>query len=310
MAPNEYLGVFSEPASLGIGDPFYKKRSEHSRFGGKQIGNQGPKVGRLPEVYIDKELKTYSTGEPYIDPFMVDRIARKRAGEHPPTGKPFKPTSSIRSHPTVGHPEVALGQVYLDSVSLLHSGVRPKTVPEKKNLYTRPSPAGNSGYPLQIRNIGGQTYPYVSDAYEAGRQLERELRKKDKIEKPFGAPGISHPRHVLFNAMSTMTDESTLAFKAPGSRPSTTPAEGRPTFKFPNPSKKGRNDDGLISRFGRNYVEDPARGGAPFRPKEAGAGAGPVFRPLSSPKRRGSMWTVNPYARDVRPAPNVDFTTV
>ena len=126
--------------------------------------------------------------------------------------------------------------------------------------------------------------------------MRQELRKKDKIEKPFGAPGISHPRHAVFNSMSSMIDDSTLTFRAPsGSRPSTTP-ETRPSFKFANPPKKGRNDDGLISRFGRNYVEDPVRGGAPFKSKEAGAGTGPVFRPLSSPKRRGSMWTVNPYA--------------
>lgn len=306
MPVNEYLGVFSEPPSLHIGDTYGKPTTTHSRFGGKQLGVPFPTEGRLQQAFIDKEFKLYSEGEPFKDPHIIDREIRRKAGEHPPEGKAFFPAAGAKQNRTKGHPDLAIGAVPFDTTSINYSNRPPaKRVPVPRNLYLNRPQVGGPGFPLGARTIGPPE-PYVADTYEAGRELERAMRKKDKIEKPFNGGGCGS----TFNHPSTMITQTTMAFKSAQRADKAEAEAGRPKWKPCNPPKQGRVwNEVLVSKIGLDYVADPAPPPV-FRSKESTSSAQPAFKPLSNTMQRLSMRTINPYSVDARASSNVDFTMV
>ena len=75
--------------------------------------------------------------------------------------------------------------------------------------------------------------------------------------------------------------------------------EGRKQWKASNPAGKGRGDYGCISRL--TYVPCPSKKLPPSEKIK-------VFKPCGNLHNRMSMWAVNPYECDARPAPDNDLS--
>ena len=62
-----------------------------SRFGGKQFGVKALVKGRMPDVYLDKEVRSLGEGDAYLDALQMERKLKNMVGGKNVTEKAFFP---------------------------------------------------------------------------------------------------------------------------------------------------------------------------------------------------------------------------
>ncbi|KAG2433037.1 hypothetical protein HXX76_008764 [Chlamydomonas incerta] len=310
MADQPVFGVFKEEPGLASCAP-YQPPSEaaliQSRTQGKQfvIPDTTQIKGSGRDTWLDKSLPIGTIpGDRYVDPVNISNMLDSRGRGPFISDKPFRPTQpSARSGRAKGHPYGTFGPpntLYDTDASLGKNSGRPVTAPGDKlrQIYTCTPKRGGMGFPDQCRLMGGTAYAYVPDEYNRARIVEKSMKveARAKIVKPF--MGGSRVNGCF------SSDAELYAAPPPGQAMRARSASvGRPAWRPNSPAQKGR----YYGTLGQpnHYIPNPepdAKAGRLLRPE-----GGPVrpFVPVSAGHKRLSMWSVNPYEREARPARDI-----
>lgn len=306
------IGLFSEVGYISTGETYSNKPNTliPTRQKGRQLLTSPPKRGHdAQSAYFDKEFGRAFQGESYSDIVVMrrrDRLANKKLNIVPepfkPSSVPQKPSGSGSLFGTIEHSWPLYPQPEHDevpSISPLNDVPKHET---RRNFVTKPGKKGSAyGYP----NVTiGESPPYLSDPYDAARQLEMHEQKihisKMVEEKPFitcGARLLYFDKDIF---KSSLNQRSTKSLNNVGSK-----LPVLPPFRPSGPAKKGLN--GTINKYPANEPPKPLTTSQVAKEseeskKQAAYDKLPTFRPVGIPKSYPSKSVVL-FNVDARPPP-------
>mmetsp|Transcript_20290 Transcript_20290/g.28090 ORF Transcript_20290/g.28090 Transcript_20290/m.28090 type:complete len:305 (+) Transcript_20290:159-1073(+) len=287
-------GQFSVPGHTTIGDPYITggAKMKMDRYNGKQFGVPGIVWGKNPDAMIDKEFKSLSENDVYLDPGALERKHRTTRGGKNISEKAFLPSSPSKNASGKGT-NFGLFQKF-DNLPTENEENPRKSGPGPKNFLNSKPMKGSYG---MTGHFLGATPEFVADTYLNSREIEKESRRaaRDKIGKAFVCTGRSQG---LFDKNPYEQDAG------PQYRKKTRqPLEGKP-FKTPGPCKSGANN----TFSSAEYVEDPiAEKEALDRAEKAAARPkGPAFKSANC-LHTPYTTDVNPFVMAERAKPAVDI---
>jgi len=239
------LGVFSQPGSIDIGDPFHKEHNLPQRFQGKQFLTHGTKVGKNPDALIDRDYKRLSEGDQYVDPGTYERRAKVQEKSKNISERPFYPSKPSAKATGKGTHFGTIGGMYKHENDDDPNAPR-NTETAPRNFYTNPSKKG--GYGTPGTTIGKQL-DVMSEPYLVSRELEKVERReaRGRIPKAFQSTHKSG---------SGLFDESVFRYEPGAFKPRE--VQRKPPIPKPftpsHPAKFGYNS--TISKF-PEYKPDP-----------------------------------------------------
>ncbi|KAG1659550.1 hypothetical protein FOA52_015354 [Chlamydomonas sp. UWO 241] len=284
LRDRELFSTFREEPSIAAGDPYKEANPIPERFKGKQFAAPFMPQGTGMDAMIDKTTPLTIPGDVYLDPHVVDRMRSQNAGK-PITDKAFKPVGTAPKSPHAGSTFGLIGDPMLDTcptaAAQTSSTVKALGL---KNLYVQPAKKG--------------TYDstHMPDAYDPGSGISRSMRQaaRAKIGKPFVSSGRTGRGIVpVINNMGAGGEIPKQRAQSAGSATHAKPWRSAP------PTIKGKGDFGCINKT--EYVS----GGYVPVPKPSFT---KPFKPSGGTHERLSMWSVNHYAYEGRPAPNNDLS--
>ena len=157
---------------------------------GKQFSTRGAKTGANPDALLDSTYKRLSDGEPFFDPGVAERRAKKK--DNPEVTQPFKPPQPSKVGVVGGciGPIPSHVPVHGDKSSERRARVRKEVVHEGRNFVTSSTKKGT--YSSNVSTTIGDAPAFMfGDSPSHGINAERAERRRlrDKITQPFVSGG-------------------------------------------------------------------------------------------------------------------------
>ncbi|KAG2448685.1 hypothetical protein HYH02_006042 [Chlamydomonas schloesseri] len=311
MADQNLFGVFKEEPGLASCAPYQQPQDAaliKSRTHGKQfvIPDSTQIKGSGRDTWLDKKLPIGTVpGDRYVDPINISNMLDSRGKGPFISDKPFRPTQpSARSGRAKGHAYGTFGPantLYDTDASLGRNSGRPITAPANKlrQIYTSTPKKGGMGFPDQSRLMGGTAYTHVPDEYNRARIVEKSMKveARARIVRPF--MGGSRANGCF------SSDAELYASPPPGGQHTRarSASVGRPAWRPNSPAAKGRYYGTLGTP--NHYIPNPEPDTKAQRLLRPDGAAVKPFMPVSAGHKRLSMWSVNPYEREARPARDI-----
>jgi hypothetical protein len=246
--------MFSNTTYLSIGDDYDKKIQVPDRMRGAQMKTSPSKKGGLNDALFDKQFKSLSEGDKYVDSGTIDKRERVEASKKKITPDGFKFTSpGKRSSGLGGGDGCFTSYPHETEYPVVRKGeAPPKHAPAPRNILTSPPKKGGPGVPGVTIGPG---VSYISDPVDGEKRMA-STEVKDKLQKFVGGPfKAACKRGDYFDSQPNVA--ASKVYSLDRALPAKKTQEQPPPpitvpFKPSSPPRKGFNKVPIIP-----YQEDP-----------------------------------------------------